>query len=131
LLQRLRAAYGPITPLAENDSAPAERFLLSDGTVFGIIASTTQPFCSTCDRSRLTADGMWYTCLYAPQGTNLRDPLREGATNAELAQRILGRWSERSDCGAQERLTMHERTALASSQELRANPHWEMHTRGG
>jgi cyclic pyranopterin phosphate synthase len=131
LLQRLRAAYGPITPLAENDSAPAERLLLSDGTVFGIIASTTQPFCSTCDRSRLTADGMWYTCLYAPQGTNLRDPLREGATNAELAQRILGRWSERSDCGAQERLTMHERTALASSQELRANPHWEMHTRGG
>jgi cyclic pyranopterin phosphate synthase len=124
LLERLRAAYGPITPLAE-------RFLLSDGTVFGIIASTTQPFCSTCDRSRLTADGMWYTCLYAPQGTNLRDPLREGATNAELAQRILGRWSERADRGAQERLAMHERTALASSEELRANPHWEMHTRGG
>lgn len=131
LLERLRAAYGPITPLAEHDSAPAERFLLSDGTVFGIIASTTQPFCSTCDRSRLTADGMWYTCLYAPQGTNLRDPLREGATNAELAQRILGRWSERADRGAQERLAMHERTALASSEELRANPHWEMHTRGG
>jgi cyclic pyranopterin phosphate synthase len=131
MLARLAQAYGPITPLAEHSSAPAERFLLSDGTVFGIIASTTQPFCASCDRSRLTADGMWYTCLYAPRGTDLCGPLRSGASDAELAQRISGRWSEREDRGAEERLALQQRTALASPDELRANPHWEMHTRGG
>ncbi len=48
--------------------------------VFGIIASTTAPFCQDCDRSRLTADGMWYLCLYAAQGTDLRKALRAGAS---------------------------------------------------
>jgi cyclic pyranopterin phosphate synthase len=60
------------SPVPESSSAPADRYTLPDGTVFGIIASTTAPFCSDCDRSRLTADGMWYLCLYAPQGTDLR-----------------------------------------------------------
>ena len=56
---KLAAHYGPITPVAARGSAPAEQFLLPDGTVFGIIASTTALFCRACDRSRLTADGMW------------------------------------------------------------------------
>ena len=43
---------------------------------FGIISSTTEPFCDACDRSRLTADGLWYLCLYASHGTDLRRPLR-------------------------------------------------------
>ena len=51
-----------------------------DGTVFGIIASTTEPFCRTCDRSRLTADGVWYLCLYASRGVDLRGPLRGGVS---------------------------------------------------
>ena len=61
---------------------------LSDGTVFGIIASTTAPFCADCDRSRLTADGMWYLCLYALDGIDLRAPLRAGASTEELAALI-------------------------------------------
>lgn len=131
MLERLAQAYGPITPLAEDSSAPAERFLLSDGTVFGIIASTTQPFCSSCDRSRLTADGMWYTCLYSPQGTDLCGPLRSGASAEHISSLILGGWKQRTDRGAEERLALHQRSPLASAGELRANPHWEMHTRGG
>lgn len=131
ILERLAGEYGPITALIEDSSAPAERFMLADGTVFGIIASTTQPFCARCDRSRLTADGMWYTCLYAPQGTNLAEPLRRGASDSELRERILGRWQTREDRGAEERLLLHERAPLADAQVLRANPHWEMHTRGG
>src|SRR6266571_5742641 len=63
ILDALNRRYGRIEPVVEDSSAPAERFLLADGTVFGIIASTTTPFCRRCDRSRLTADGIWYLCL--------------------------------------------------------------------
>ena len=131
ILARIAAAYGPVTPLVEHSSAPAERFLLSDGTVFGIIASTTQPFCSSCDRSRLTADGKWFTCLYAREGFDLRTPLRAGASPEELAALIGKRWGLRSDRGAEERLALHRREPLAETTELRRDPHLEMHTRGG
>ena len=83
ILEHLEHHYGEISPIRELSSAPAERFLLPDGTVFGIIASTTTPFCRTCDRSRLTADGMWYLCLYAQRGTDLRTPLRAGASRQD------------------------------------------------
>ncbi len=66
----------PITPVVEESSAPADRYTLPDGTTFGIISSTTEPFCESCDRSRLTADGLWYLCLYAAHGTDLRRPLQ-------------------------------------------------------
>src|SRR6187200_1029714 len=79
MLERLAAAFGPIAPIVEVSSAPAERFRLEDGTSFGIIASTTAPFCRSCDRSRLTADGLWFLCLYATRGIDLRGPLRSGA----------------------------------------------------
>jgi cyclic pyranopterin phosphate synthase len=131
MLERIAAAYGPVTPLVEHSTAPAERFLLSDGTVFGIIASTTQPFCSSCDRSRLTADGMWFTCLYARTGLDLRAPLRAGASAQELAALISEGWTARSDRGAEERLALHRREPLAASTELQRDPHLEMHTRGG
>ncbi|HXH81941.1 MAG TPA: GTP 3',8-cyclase MoaA, partial [Candidatus Tectomicrobia bacterium] len=84
ILARLAARYGPIERVVEDSTAPADRYRLRDGTVFGIIASTTAPFCADCDRSRLTADGMWYRCLYAMQGTDLRGPLRSGADDAAL-----------------------------------------------
>ena len=86
--------------------APADRFTLADGTTFGIISSTTEPFCRTCDRSRLTADGMWFLCLYARDGSDLRELLRSGASrrspprgdcgHVEPARRIAGR-----NCGRQ------------------------------
>ena len=79
LLALLRGAHGTVEPSGAQGSDPAERFRLADGTVFGIIASTTTPFCRTCDRSRLTADGTWYTCLYARSGANLRGALRGAA----------------------------------------------------
>ena len=89
--RRLARHYGPIAPIDEPGStAPAERFALADGTTFGIIASTTDPFCRTCDRSRLTADGMWYLCLYATRGIDLRAPLRRGASADEITALIAG-----------------------------------------
>jgi cyclic pyranopterin phosphate synthase len=131
MLERLAARYGRITPVAETSSAPATRYSLPDGTIFGIIASTTAPFCSTCDRSRLTADGMWYRCLYATEGTDLRGPLRSGATGAALAGEITGAWQKRNDRGAELRKAQHLRGAFVGLEELRKNPHLEMHTRGG
>ena len=132
ILDSLSARYGPIEPMANDGSAPAERFTLADGTVFGVISSTTEPFCRTCDRSRLTADGMWYLCLYATQGTDLRGPLRRGASPDELRALIGARWQTRDDRGAEERLALGARRAFVPVQDLlKRDPHLEMHTRGG
>ena len=131
MLERLSREYGPIQPIAESTSATADRYLLPDGTTFGIIASTTAPFCSTCDRSRLTADGMWYQCLYARDGLDLREPLRAGASSAELARAIAGQWQVRDDRGAEQRLAEHDRGRAFEPPELENDPHLEMHTRGG
>ena len=131
MIARLASHYGPITPVAEASSAPADRYRLPDGTVFGIISSTTQPFCEDCDRSRLTADGMWYLCLYAARGVDLRGALRRGATPAELAALIRESWEGRRDRGAEDRLAARDRAPLISIDSLRRDPHLEMHTRGG
>jgi cyclic pyranopterin phosphate synthase len=131
MLQRLEAHYGPVAPIVEHSSAPADRYRLPDGAVFGIISSTTEPFCHSCDRSRLTADGMWYLCLYAPHGTDLRRPLRAGATAEQIAQLIRATWQVRSDRGAEERLLSRDRSPLIPVDRLRRDPHLEMHTRGG
>lgn len=131
MLERLTARYGAARPLLEGNSAPAERYRLPDGTVFGIIASTTAPFCRSCDRSRLTADGLWYLCLYARRGVDLRGPLRAGASREELRQRIDSIWSSRADRGAEERVGLADRRALVAPGALRNDPHLEMHTRGG
>ena len=129
--ERLEAHYGPADPLGETTWAPADRYRLPDGTVFGLIASTTAPFCSTCDRARLTADGVWLTCLYATDGISLREPLRAGASPDELAGLVAAAWRGRSDRGAELRAADRERGIYIPASALKENPHLEMHTRGG
>ena len=131
MLEALSRVYGPIEPIAPVDAAPAERFRLPDGRTFGIIASTTAPFCSTCDRSRLTADGMWFLCLYAQHGVDLRSLVRSSAGRDALREHISRVWSERTDRGAEVRRAVEDRGALVSIERLRREPHLEMHTRGG
>jgi cyclic pyranopterin phosphate synthase len=133
MLETLVGRYGAIVPVDEpGSSAPAERYALADGTTFGIIASTTDPFCRTCDRSRLTADGMWYLCLYATQGLDLRAPLRAGMPVEALKALIAGGWGARDARGAEDRLALGDRRAFVPVQDLlRKDPHLEMHTRGG
>jgi cyclic pyranopterin phosphate synthase len=131
MLQRIAGRYGGVEAIDNIDSAPADRFRLPDGATFGIISSTTEPFCSACDRSRVTADGMWYRCLYATAGTDLRAPLRAGASKDELKQIIEPTWRERRDRGAEDRLRLRARQALYRAEDLRRDPHLEMHTRGG
>ena len=134
ILDTLERRYGTIEPIKEESSAPAQRFALPDGTTFGIIASTTTPFCATCDRSRLTADGMWYLCLYAKTGIDLRHPLRASASRQELQARIRSGWNARQDRGAEERKDLervNSRGRFVEIDRLRQDPHLEMHARGG
>ena len=135
ILETIEERYGEIEHLPPGTSAagsaPAERFRLPDGLVFGVIASTTAPFCRSCDRSRLTADGLWYLCLYAKLGIDLRGPLRAGASAEELRAILASAWNVRNDRGAETRLAVAGRAPLLPLSELRRDPHLEMHTRGG
>jgi len=131
ILSRLEGHFGSIEPVGDKGSAPAGRYRLPDGTTFGIIASTTEPFCSTCDRSRLTADGMWFLCLYAAHGIDLRKPLRQGASKDEIRSLIVRGWTDRTDRGAEDRQALDSRGPLYQIEDLRKDPHREMHTLGG
>jgi cyclic pyranopterin phosphate synthase len=131
MLERLDAVFGEIRPVDETSSAPADRFRLPDGTTFGIISSTTQPFCRTCDRARLTADGVLLLCLYAQHGTDLRRPLRAGAARETLLNLIRAVWQGRADRGAEERVGLRERGSYIPLRVLKKDAHLEMHTRGG
>ncbi len=134
ILALLSRYYGTIEPVHEMSSAPAQRFRLSDGTIFGIIPSTTMPFCSTCDRSRLTADGMWYLCLYAKSGLDLRKPIRARRSREDMVSMIQSVWETRRDRGAEERKeleTSNGRGRFIDIERLRQDPHLEMHARGG
>jgi len=131
MLERLDGAFGEIRPIDETSSAPADRFRLLDGTTFGIISSTSEPFCRTCDRARLTADGVLLLCLYAQHGTDLRRPLRAGASEETLLNLIRAVWQGRADRGAEERVGLRERGSYIPLRVLRKDAHLEMHTRGG
>jgi len=128
MLATLAERYGQIVPVDEDSSAPATRYRLPEGTVFGLITSTTHPFCADCDRARLTADGHWFLCLYASQGLDLRGPLRAGASDTDLVELLTQGWTRRSDRGAEARLRLVDRTAQVLE---RADVHRQMHTRGG
>lgn len=135
ILDDLSRRYGPIVSLPERGAAPAQRFRLPDGTIFGIIPSTTMPFCAHCDRSRVTADGMWYGCLYATSGVDLRKPLRLGESSERMRGLIRSVWTARRDRGAEERKALEQvglrSGGLVNIERLREDPHLEMHARGG
>jgi cyclic pyranopterin phosphate synthase len=131
MLARIETVRGRVTALSEQDWAPADRYRTADGQIFGIISSTTQPFCRTCDRSRLTADGLWFRCLYARDGLDLRALVREGASDESIADTLARVWTERDDRGAEVRAGERERTPFVPISRLRKDPHLEMHTRGG
>jgi cyclic pyranopterin phosphate synthase len=131
ILSRLSDAFGAPAAIGRPDAAPASRYALPGGQIVGVIASTTEPFCADCDRARLTADGQLITCLYATRGVDLRGPLRAGASDTELATLIRGVWRARTDRGAEARLAVEGRSSFIPLDTLKAEPHLEMHTRGG
>ena len=132
ILATIGAAQGRPEPVAGRGSAPAARYRLPSGQIFGVIASTTVPFCGACDRARLTADGTLYHCLYGPRGLDLKAWLRDPEMDDEtLRTRIAEAWRGRRDRGAEDRRRLPQRGALVPLEALRADPRLEMHTRGG
>jgi cyclic pyranopterin phosphate synthase len=76
----------------------ARRYQYLDGQgELGFISSVTEPFCGACSRARISADGTLYTCLFATNGTNLREPLRSGADDQEIAGILKSVWLKRTD----------------------------------
>jgi cyclic pyranopterin phosphate synthase len=100
----------------------AERWAYAGGDgEIGVIASVTRPFCGDCTRARLSAEGKLYTCLFSAVGHDLREPLRGGAADADLADLIGGVWGVRDD-------RYSELRSAATSSRL---PHIEMFALGG
>jgi cyclic pyranopterin phosphate synthase len=89
----------PLEPVAsERPDATARRWRYRDGAgEIGVVASVTQPFCGGCSRARLSAEGRLYTCLFAARGHDLRAPLRLGASDEELVERLRQIWTRRTD----------------------------------
>ncbi len=86
----------PIEPNYRGEVALRYRYRDGEGEI-GIIASVTKPFCGDCTRARLSTDGKLYTCLFATRGTDLRSPLRAGASDEDLRDLISGIWGVRED----------------------------------
>lgn len=104
IVERVNAVF-PLKRAARNySSETALRFEYEDGKgEIGVIASVTRPFCGACSRMRLSPEGSIYTCLFATNGTDLRAPLRDGATDDELRAVIGGVWGKRTDRYSEER----------------------------
>ncbi len=98
LKQRIEARW-PLLAVGRNyPGEVARRYRYADGKgEIGFISSVTRPFCGSCSRARLSADGVLYTCLFATHGTDLREPLRNGADDEELGIILSRIWLQRAD----------------------------------
>jgi cyclic pyranopterin phosphate synthase len=130
--KEILAVIGSRYPLREvgrhQGSAPSVDYQFADGPGdIGVIASVTEPFCSTCTRGRLTADGKFVTCLFSQMGHDLKSLLRGGATDGELAAFIGAIWAPRADRYSEERLQAMRQAAY----DPKKNKKMEMIALGG
>jgi len=104
LLERISARW-PLTPVKPNYRGEvARRYAFEDGQgEVGFISSVSEPFCGDCHRARLSADGTVYTCLFAKLGNSLREPLRAGASDADLIGLLQSVWRGRTDRYSEQR----------------------------
>ncbi len=128
ILDTVNARY-PLREVGrEMGSAPSMDYEFLDGKGdIGLIASVTEPFCSTCNRARLTADGKLVTCLFSQIGHDLKTLLRRGSTDEEILEVISGIWRKRKDRYSDERLE----ALLSSTYDPRQHKKIEMITLGG
>jgi cyclic pyranopterin phosphate synthase len=101
----------PVTALPGNyHGEVADRYRYDDGAgEIGFISSVSSPFCGDCTRARLSSEGTFYTCLFATRGTDLRAPLRAGASDEELVDRLRAIWSRRGDRYSERRSELRAR----------------------
>ena len=129
ILERISACYSLREVGRDQGSAPSVDYEFVDGGGdIGVIASVTEPFCTSCTRARLTADGKMVTCLFSQQGHDLKTPMRLGASDQELRDSIGSIWNARADRYSEERFL-----AMNSSQGYQPGRHKkiEMITLGG
>jgi GTP 3',8-cyclase len=109
LLERIAQRW-PLHAVEENyHGEVAERYAFDDGQgEIGFISSVTNPFCGACTRARLSSEGVFYTCLFATSGLDLRTPLREGAPDDDLLNLISDTWTQRQDRYSELRSTIQE-----------------------
>lgn len=111
ILEVLKQRNGVLEPLApESLGEVAQRYRYTDGAQVGFISSVSQPFCGTCTRGRLSSDGKWYTCLFAEDGTDIRELLRSGASDDLIAMTLKMVWEVRDDRYSEERTQTGNRT---------------------
>ena len=98
LLQQIQSRWpvAPVDPSYRGEVATRYQYLDGAGEI-GFISSVTEPFCGSCSRARLSAEGVLYTCLFASTGTSLRDPMRNGADDEELTDILSRIWLRRDD----------------------------------
>jgi cyclic pyranopterin phosphate synthase len=91
MIKKIEADIGKVLPVSEQEmSTPAKLYSFSDGVgTLGFIPSVTEPFCSKCDRIRLTSDGRFLTCLFENPGHDIKSLMRGGASDEELAHCLI------------------------------------------
>jgi cyclic pyranopterin phosphate synthase len=111
LAARIHARW-PISPRDRlYQGEVAERYVYDDGQgEIGFISSVSQPFCGDCSRTRLSSDGSFYTCLFATEGTDLRQQIRAGASDDELFETIRAVWHARQDRYSEQRAALRNLT---------------------
>lgn len=109
-----------LTPLKANyDSEVASRYGFVDGKgEIGFISSVSEPFCGNCSRARLSADGKLYTCLFATESTDLRKPLRAGASDDDLRALMNSTWQSRTDRYSQDRARLASQNRVLNKVEM-------------
>ncbi|HJZ69938.1 MAG TPA: GTP 3',8-cyclase MoaA [Blastocatellia bacterium] len=129
ILETINARYAVREVGRGHGSAPSVDYEFIDGGGdLGVIASVTEPFCASCTRARLTADGKLVTCLFSNSGHDLKSLMRNGATDEDLAELIISVWSNRTDRYSDERL---EAMTSLQGYEPKAHHKIEMITLGG
>jgi GTP 3',8-cyclase len=128
IVEKIHARF-PLKEIGRSQgSAPAVDYEFADGGgQVGVVASVTEPFCSTCNRARLTADGKLVTCLFSSMGHDLKAQLRGGASDEELFEFISGIWRRRNDRYSAERLE----AMTSSAYDPKTHKKIEMITLGG
>jgi cyclic pyranopterin phosphate synthase len=109
IIARIQEHY-PIEPIGGTEGGEtSERFrFLDDKGEIGFVSSVSHPFCGTCNRARISADGKIYTCLFATQGTDLKEALRSGSDDTFLAHLIRVVWMKRDDRYSEQRAQIHQ-----------------------
>ena len=119
VLQQVHARW-PVRPVNRNyPGEVASRYEYLDGEgELGFISSVTDPFCGACSRARLSADGTLYTCLFATEGTDLKGPLRSGASDEDIAAILQSVWLKRADRYSEVRQPLATESPIVNKVEM-------------